>query len=69
MFCMLILYSAIAYVLYVDSLLSDSLRVVYTVLQIPEENCVLVVMKAVELWEASGRPLHPSPSPHRHSND
>ncbi|CAI8058463.1 TBC1 domain family member 7 [Geodia barretti] len=41
--------------------------------QIPEENCVLIVMKAVELWEASGCPLLPSPSPHLprhgHSND
>ena len=38
--------------------------------QIPEENCVLIVMKAVELWEASGclllPTLHTAPS---HSND
>lgn len=30
--------------------------------QIPEDNCILIVMKAVELWEANGRLLLPQHS-------
>jgi hypothetical protein len=45
-----------------------SAAIAEVLVQIPEENCVLIVMKAVELWEANGCPL--SPTLHtNHNND